>query len=153
MSWTDQGPVSTPPAAVVYGAAILVACAALAGAGLGFHAAQRAPAATGSLDQIQGLDQAVGGKRPIVDLPSVEQGPVAAAPTNSASKDASDDDSNAIAVKQAAVQAAQSKPSQSASDVMDTYNTSPTEKPQAPAKPSIDETPPSSSSHNNDVPF
>ena len=56
-----------------------------------------------------------------------------------------------IAAKTAAAQAVQSKPAQTQSDIDDIL-TSASERPQAPAKPSTDETPPSGPT-KSDVPF
>ena len=150
MAWDDSDPVSTPPGPVVGVVAFLIAPAAVGGVGLGFKASWRDATrpAQGSVDT-QAAGQAVMAQ-PIVELPQPQAAPaptVAAAATNSA-KEA--DDSSDIAAKTAAAQAVQSKPAQAASNIDDIL-TSPSEKPQAPAKPSTDEAPPTAP--KSDVPF
>jgi hypothetical protein len=150
MAWTENGPVSTPPRSMTYAVAGAVCVVAIIGAGLGFRAAWRDTSrpALGSIDQQQATDQAVLAK-PIVDITSVQQQAAAAPATSNATVDKADEtaDSNAIAAKTAAVQAVQSRPSQTAANIDDIL-TSQSEKPQAPAKPSTDEQAP-----KTDVPF
>jgi len=151
MAWTDQpDPVSVPPRGVVYGAAALVFIIALAGLGLGFKAGYRDGGRTplGGVDQAQGVDTASIAK-PIVDIPSVEQqAPVAAA--NAVTADA-DDSTNTVEAKTAAAQAIQSK-QVATTPTIDDVETSSSEKPEAPAKPSTDEQAPGTPS-KTDVPF
>src|SRR5579863_5506092 len=148
MAWTDNGPVSVPPRPVVYGAALVVALAALSGVGIGIRAAWRDNRPELSGGQAGPDDQAVIA-RPIVDIPAVEQQAAAANVATTGSAAAADETaaSNELAAKTAAAQAIQSKPSQSSGDI-DAVMASSSEKPQAPAKPAQDETPPKS-----DVPF
>ena|SRR5579864_6454680 len=148
MAWTDHSPVSLPPQTAVWGAALVIGLAGLAGVGVGLRAGLRDVGRPGlaSADQVQADDQAAIAK-PIVDISAVEQ---QAAASNAASATSAADESNAsneLAAKTAALQAAQSKPSQG-NDNIDQMMASPTEKPQAPAKPVQDEAPPKS-----DVPF
>ena len=131
--------------------AFLIGVAAIAGVGLGFKASSRDASrpAQGSIDtQISGQATLA---QPIVELPQPQAAPKAA---NSIVADANatdnGDDSSAIAQKTAAVQAAQSKPAQAPSNPDDIL-ASPSERPQAPAKPSTDEAPPSAP--KSDVPF
>jgi len=150
MAWNESDPVSTPPGPVVGVVAFLIVLAAVGGVGLGFKASWRDTTrpAQGSVDT-QAAGQAVMAQ-PIVELPQPQAAPaptVAAAATNSA-KEA--DDSSDIAEKTAAAQAVQSKPAQAPSNIDDIL-TSPSEKPQAPAKPSTDEAPPTAP--KSDVPF
>jgi hypothetical protein len=148
MSWTDNGPVSVPPQTVVYGAALVVALAALGGVGVGFRAGWRDAGrpALGAGDQTQGADSAIIAK-PIVDIGAIEQ--QAPPDTSNAASPAVEaaQATNDIAVKTAAAQAAQSRPSQGAVNIDDIVASS-SEKPQAPAKPTTDEQAPKS-----DVPF
>jgi hypothetical protein len=151
MAWIENGPVSLPPPTVVGVVALAIGVAALGGLGVGMKASWRDASrpAQGSVDT-QASSQAILAQ-PIVELPQPQAAPVAAntaaADTNSA-KEA--DDSADIAAKTAAAQAVQSKPAQAASNIDDIL-TSPSEKPQAPAKPSTDEAPPSAP--KSDVPF
>jgi hypothetical protein len=157
MSWIESGPVSVPPkSTVTFIAAVLIA-AALAGAGYGLHAVWRAggPASAGSGDQ--GQDAQAVSARPLVELPPAVAPPPPAANTAAASNaaaaadDESDAEANTIAQKTAAAQAVQSKPAQQPGDI-DQILTSPSEKPQPPAKPSTDEGAPGAPT-KNDVPF
>jgi hypothetical protein len=151
MAWTENGPVSVPSAPVVGVVAFLIGVAALGGVGLGFKASSR-----DTTRPTQGLvDTQVSGQailaQPIVDLPQPQAAPKATNTVVAASNSADNgDDSADIAQKTAAVQAAQSKPAQ-APDNPDDILASPSEKPQAPAKPSTDEAPPSGP--KSDVPF
>jgi hypothetical protein len=156
MSWVDHGPISVPPKSTVTFAAVLLAGVALFGAGYGVHAVWRAggPASAGSGDQSQDA-QAITA-RPLVDLTAAEQKPpppanAAPAANAVAEKDESDEEANSIAERTAAAQAVQSKPAQQTGDI-DQILTSPSEKPQAPAKPSTDESAPGAP-NKNDVPF
>jgi hypothetical protein len=150
MAWIENGPVSVPSTAVVGLVAAAIGIAAIGGVGLGLKASWRDAShpAQGAVDtQVTG--QAIIAQ-PIVELPQPQAAPPAAntaAETNSA-KEA--DDSDEIAAKTAAAQAVQSKPAQAASNIDDIL-TSPSEKPQAPAKPSTDEAPPTAP--KSDVPF
>jgi hypothetical protein len=151
MAWTEHGPVSVPSAPVVGVVAFLIGLAALGGVGLGVKASWRdANRPARGLVDTQASGQAILAQ-PIVELPQPQAAPKATntivADSNSA-KNA--DDSVDIAAKTAAVQAAQSKPAQSAGNPDDIL-ASPSEKPQAPAKPSTDEAPPSGP--KSDVPF
>ncbi len=146
MAWTDHSPVSLPPRTAVYAAALVIGIAGLAGVGVGMRAGLRDVGRPGlaSTGQAQADEQAAIAK-PIVDISSVEQQAVA---TNAAADNADDADaSNELAAKTAALQAAQSKPSQG-NDNIDQMMASPTEKPPTLAKPVQDEAPPKS-----DVPF
>jgi len=153
MAWIDNGPVALPTGRTLTLAAALIGAAALVGAGYGFSSGWRGGAqrVAGAVDPNQDIDQAVDAK-PLVTLTP----PTAPAATNLAASNAieakkSDDEdaSNEIAAKTAAVEAVQSKPAQQAPDIDDLL-TSPTEKPQAPAKPNpADEAPPL----KTDVPF
>jgi hypothetical protein len=151
MSWTDSGPVSLPPRPVAYFAGLLLVAAAIVGVGLGFKASWRngERGGAGLSDQAAGVDAAIPA-RPLVELPPPPQQEAAAntAAANSADdKDEADDTS--IDAQTAAAQEVQSKPSKS-SDNIDDILTSSSEKPQAPAKPSTDESAPPGKS---DVPF
>ena len=150
MAWTDRGPVSVPPNSVVVFIGLVMCAAAIGGVALGFKASWRDATrpAQGSVDT-QAAGQAVMAQ-PIVELPQPQAAPapVAAAATNSAKEV---DDSSDIAEKTAAAQAVQSKPAQAPSNIDDIL-TSPSEKPQAPAKPSTDEAPPTTPP-KSDVPF
>lgn len=152
MSWSESGPVSTPPRSTVTFVAAALAVVAVVGVGYGMHAVWRAggPASVGSGDQGQDA-QAIGAK-PLVDIPAVEQPPVAnAAPAANATAARNDEDeANTIAAKTAAAQAVQSKPAEQPTDI-DQMMASPSEKPQAPAKPSTDEGAPGAPT--NAVPF
>jgi hypothetical protein len=155
MSWSESGPVSTPPRATVSLVAAALAAIALFGVGYGVHAAWRAggPAVVGSGDQ--GQDSQAVLARPLVDIPAVEQPPVAAnaapaAANAAASKNQDEAEANTIAEKTAAAQAVQSKTAQQPTDI-DQMMASPTEKPQPPAKPSTDEGAPGAPT--NSVPF
>jgi hypothetical protein len=153
MSWSESGPVSTPPRSTVTFVAAALAAVAVFGVGYGVHAVWRAggPASAGSGDQ--GQDAAAISAKPLVDIPAVEQPPVAnAAPaTNAAAAKNSDEaEANTIAEKTAAAQAVQSKPAEQPTDI-DQMMASPSEKPQAPAKPSTDEGAPGAPT--NAVPF
>jgi len=146
MAWTQNGPVSVPPQTAVYFIAALVAVLAVAGAGLGFRAASREsgrPSLGGEAASV--VDDAVLA-RPIVVTPAeLQQTAVAAAAASNAAQAGA---TNAIAAETAAAQEVQAKPSKTPTLSPDEILTSPTEKPQAAAKPAQDETPPKS-----DVPF
>jgi len=153
MSWSESGPVSTPPRSTVTFVAAALAVVAVVGVGYGAHAVWRAggSSSVGSGDESQDA-QAISA-RPLVDIPAVEQPPVAnAAPAANAmaSKDQDQAEANTIAEKTAAAQAVQSKPADQATDI-DQMMASPSEKPQAPAKPSTDEGAPGAPT--NAVPF
>jgi hypothetical protein len=154
MSWSETGPVSTPPRSTVTFIAIVLSVVALFGVGYGMRAVWRAggPATAGSGDEVQD-SQAVGAK-PLVDITAVEQPPVAAnaaAPAaNAAAKNEDDEEANSIAEKTAAAQAVQSKTAEQPTDI-DQMMASPSEKPQAAAKPSTDESAPGAPT--NSVPF
>ncbi|HEX3407228.1 MAG TPA: hypothetical protein VHS81_08325, partial [Caulobacteraceae bacterium] len=77
MSWSESGPISTPPRSTVTFVAAALAAVAVFGVGWGVHAVWRAggPASVGSGDQGQDA-QAVAAK-PLLDIPGVEQPPVA----------------------------------------------------------------------------
>ncbi len=150
MAWTENGPVSVPSPTVVGVVAFLIGVAALGGVGLGFRASSRdATRPTQGLVDTQASGQAILAQ-PIVDLPQPQAAPKATNAAVAANATDNGDDSAAIAQKTAAVQAAQSKPAQ-APDNPDDILASPSEKPQAPAKPSTDEAPPSGP--KSDVPF
>jgi hypothetical protein len=156
MSWIESGPVSTPSRSTVTFVAVALAAVAVFGAGYGLHEVWRAggPATAGAGDASQDA-QAIAA-RPLVDLTAVEQKPPPAANAAPAAnavseKDESDEEANSIAEKTAAAQAVQSKPAQQPGDI-DQILTSPSERPQAPAKPSTDEGAPGSPS-KSDVPF
>jgi len=149
MAWIENGPVSVPPTPVVVFVGVVICAAAIAGVGLGFKGSWRDATrpAQGSLADAQAADQAVLAQ-PIVELPQPQAAPVPAAAATNTAKEA--DDSAVIAEKTAAAQAVQSKPAQTPSNIDDIL-TSPSEKPQAPAKPSTDEAPPTAP--QSDVPF
>lgn len=149
MSWTDNGPVSLPPQGVVYVAAALVGLAALGGIGVGFRAGWRDAGrpTSGMSDQTQ-PDTAVMAK-PIVDVAAVSQQPPVPAANSTDQRDEAAA-TNAIAVKTAQAQAIQSKQATSTATI-DEILTPPTEKPQAPAKPTTDEGAPGAP--KSDVPF
>ena len=158
MAWIENGPVSLPRGGVLTLAVLLIGGAAVAGAGLGFSAAWHGgeQRVAGAIDPNQDIDQAVDAK-PLITIgaPPTVPPPVAtnATATNSVAakkaNDSDDDDSNDIAAKTAAVQAVQSKPAEKPADI-DELLASPSEKPQAPAKPTTDEQAPPAKS---DVPF
>ncbi|MBV9996007.1 MAG: hypothetical protein JO127_12430 [Caulobacteraceae bacterium] len=147
MAWIENGPVSLPPPRLAYLAGGLIFLCALAGAGLGFNGSWRNSRPVLGGAQAPAEDQATTA-RPIVEIPTAPP-PAEAANTaaDNSAKNADDDtdDSNDIASQTAAAQAVQSRPSRPAN--IDDILTSRSEKPQAPAKPSSDESPPS------DVPF
>jgi hypothetical protein len=152
MAWIENGPVSLPSGPTLALAAALIGAAAIVGGGFGFSAGWRGGAqrVVGAIDPNQDIDQAPDAK-PLVTLvaptaPAAAN--IAAANTAVARKD-DDDDSNDIAAKTAAVQAVQSKPADDQKNIDDLL-TSPSEKPQAPAKPTTDEQAPPS---KTDVPF
>jgi len=130
---------------------------AVGGMGVGFHAAWRNGdrPSMGGTGASQANDSAVAAK-PIVVLPEMEQQAVAAntaAASNSAAADDADDsndETNSLASRTAAAQAVQSHVTMAGANI-DDLNTSHTERPQAPAKPSADETAPSDG--KSDVPF
>jgi hypothetical protein len=132
--------------------AAVLAAVAVVGLGYGVHAVWRAvgPASVGSGDQ--GQDAAAISAKPLVDIPAVEQPPVAntAPAANAAAARNDEDEANTIAAKTAAAQAVQSKPAEQPTDI-DQMMASPSEKPQAPAKPSTDEGAPGAPT--NAVPF
>ena len=145
MTWTDHGPISLPPRTAVYGAALIIGVAGLIGVGVGLRASLREAGRPGLAGAVSQPDDQAAIARPIVDIPSVEQQAAAnTAATAAAGQGAA---SNELAEKTAALQAAQSQPSQGG-DNIDQMMASPSEKPQAPAKPAQDEAPPKS-----DVPF
>jgi len=151
MAWIENGPVSVPTTPIVVSVGVVLALAAALSVGFGVKASWREAnrPARGDLDT-QAAGQAIIAQ-PIVELPQPQAAPAAntvVAATNSA-KEA--DDSDDIAAKTAAAQAVQSKPAQTQSDIDDIL-TSASERPQAPAKPSTDETPPSGPT-KSDVPF
>jgi hypothetical protein len=154
MAWTDRGPVSVPPNSVVVFIGLVMCAAAIGGVAFGFKASWRdAKAPEQGLVDTQSSGQATLAQ-PIVELPQPQAAPApanvaVAASTNSAKDDV--DDSSDIAEKTAAAQAVQSKPAQASSNIDDIL-TSPSEKPQAPAKPSTDEAPPTTPP-KSDVPF
>lgn len=157
MSWIESGPVSNPPKSTVTFVAVVLAATALFGAGYGAHAVWRAggPASAGSGDE--GRDAQAIGARPLVELPPAVVPPppaanTAAAANATASEDRSDDEANTIAEKTAAAQAVQSKPAAQQPGDIDQILTSPSEKPQPPAKPSTDESAPGAP-NKSDVPF
>ncbi|HEY1750418.1 MAG TPA: hypothetical protein VGG29_04105 [Caulobacteraceae bacterium] len=154
MAWTDSGPVSVPSRGVVAVVAALIFIAGAAGVGFGLHATMRTgPVIAGSGDQA--LDSQAVAAQPIVELPPPPApAPVAAAPSNAAVAKAADKDQaddNDVSAKTAAAQQAQSNPAQQHADVDDIL-TSQSEKPQAPAKPSTDESAPGTPG-KSDVPF
>jgi hypothetical protein len=165
MSWTaHEDPVSIPGRGVVYVAAALIALAAAGGAYLGFKASLRDTshaAASAGVDDTEGLDDAAPA-RPIVDVTPMQAAPPPAAATNAlaaatnatAKHDDDEDSTNDVALRTAAVQAAQNNPAKPAPDI-DTLLTSQSERPQAPAKPSADDEPAQQGSTpaKTDVPF
>ena len=155
MAWIQNGPVSLPPQSAVSVAGTIVAVLAVAGAGMGFRAAWRDGGRPGlaSGDQALAVDGAITAK-PIVEIPSMIQQPAAANTAQAAAADDSSDngdDSNAIAAKTAAAQAAQSRTARPPANI-DDMMTSPSEKPQTPAKSATDESPPGAPV-KSDVPF
>ena len=153
--WTGSGPVSLPPRWLAYSAGCLIVASAIAGVGMGFRAAWRAPSEPGSALDSRPNATADGElvAHPIVELP-----PPVAAPTTNASDDAAADAATdaavaneSIASKAAAAQALQSKAS-SPSENIDDILTSPQEKPPAPVKSPTDEAPPTAPV-KSDVPF
>lgn len=155
MSWTETGPISTPPRSTVTLVAFLLAAAALVGVGYGVHEVWRGGGSVGVGSGDEARDARAVAAKPLIDIPAVEQPPVAAnaAPAGAnavADKDQDEADANTIAAKTAAAQAVQSKPADQPPDI-DQLMTSPSEKPQAPAKPSTDEGAPGGP--NNSVPF
>ncbi len=160
MAWTANGPVSVPPPGLVVFVAGLIVLVAAGGGFLGFKASLRDTShegATLDADETQGLDQAIPAK-PIVDIPAMTAPPPAATNTVAAAANsiiAKADQSaatNEIAVRAAAVQAAQNNPAKPAPDP-DSLLASPDERPQTPAKPSTDDQPPTAPPPKTDVPF
>jgi len=149
MDWIENGPVSAPPRSVAVGAAGVIFVAAALGLGIGLHAAWREAdrRSLGDIDQTD-IAQAVTA-RPIVEIPAAPPPPAAnEAASNAAAEAKDDDDDNDIAAKTAAVQSIQAEPAKPQADI-DQILASPSEKPQAPVKPSQDE----DSSAKSDVPF
>ncbi|MFI4933465.1 MAG: hypothetical protein ACHP7N_02500 [Caulobacterales bacterium] len=151
MSWTDTGPITLPPKPVAYTAAGILAVVAILGVGLGVRASWRdARPSVDSGDQVLGGDQAILAK-PIVEIPAAQQ--QAAAANTVAANSAADQpdetaDSNAIAAQTAAASA------KSAKVAIDQSGDSGAEKPQAAARPSVDEGEPGSpQGAKTDVPF
>jgi hypothetical protein len=133
----------------------LIVVMAIAGVGLGFRAAWRAPSEPGSVSE-NGRNATADGE--LVAHPIVVMPPPVAAPTDDKSDDAAADAATdaevaneSIASKTAAAQALQSKAS-NASGNIDDILTSPQEKPPAPVKSAADETPPTAPV-KSDVPF
>ena len=154
MSWSETGPVSTPPRSTVTFVALLLAGAAVFGVGFGMHSVWRVGGETSADAGDESRDAQAVGAKPLVDIPAVEQPPVAAAApaANVAAKAADEDEANSIAEKTAAAQAVQSKPAQQPTDI-DQMMASPSEKPQSAAKPSTDESAPGGPASNSSVPF
>ena len=154
MAWIEDGPVSTPPRSLTYlVAGVMVITAGIAGA-LGFRATLRdgAPSLLGGRGGARETQQTIDA-RPIVQLPVAQ--PVAVAkPASNALADAADKvDTNSLAAQTAAAQQIQAKPSKPAGNIDDIL-TSPSERPQAPAKPGADETPPGAPDPaKSEVPF
>lgn len=152
MDWIENGPVSAPPRQVAVGAAAVIFVAAALGLGLGFHAVMRDDGrrSIGDIDQID-TSQAVAA-RPIVEIPTAPPPPPAAANAVDANStdEAKDDsqDQQDIAAKTAAAQSIQAQPAKPQADI-DQILASPTEKPQAPQKPTQDE----DAAPKSDVPF
>ena len=154
-AWTGPGPVSLPARWLAYLAGWLIVATAIAGVGMGFRAAWRAPNEPGSVSE-NGPNATADGElvaHPIVELP-----PPVAAPTADKSDDAAADAATdaevaneSIASKAAAAQALQSKPSNPSGNIDDIL-TSPQEKPPAPVKSPADEAPPTAPV-KSDVPF
>ena len=154
-AWIGNGPVSLPPRSLAYTAGVLIVAMAVAGVGMGFRAAWRAPSEPGSALDSDRNATADGEltAHPIVEMPA----PVTAAAPDKADDAAADAATDAavanetIASKAAAAQAVQSKPS-SPSGNIDDILTSPQEKPPAPMKSPADEAPPTAPV-KSDVPF
>ncbi len=150
--WIVNGPVALPPRGLAYFAAGLIATAAVAGVGMGFSAAWRAPVEPGSADAAAANADTDGQltAHPIVELPPPVQ-PVADAASDAAADAATDAEvaNDSIASKAAAAQALQSKPANPSGNI-DEILASPQEKPPAPVKAPADEAPPPVKS---DVPF
>ena len=154
MSWTEGGPVTLPPRPVAYFAAVLLVAAAIVGVGLGFRASWRnGDRLSDTSDQSLGVDAATPAK-PLIDIPILPpQVAAAASATNAAVSKDEAVDSNEIDAQTAAAQAVQSNPSKSGQSIDDAL-TSASEKPQAPAKPSTDESAPGTPDKGkSDVPF
>ncbi len=154
-TWSGAGPVTLPPRWLAYVAGGLIVVMAIAGVGLGFRAAWRAPSEPGSVSE-NGRNATADGE--LVAHPIVVMPPPVAAPTDDKSDDAAADAATdaevaneSIASKTAAAQALQSKAS-NASGNIDDILTSPQEKPPAPVKSAADETPPTAPV-KSDVPF
>ncbi len=151
-AWISNGPVSLPPRWLAYTAAGCILLGAVAGVGMGFQAAWRAPAEPGSTSATTATADGELTAHPIVEMP-----PPVTAPVQEASDAAIDAKVDAevanesIASKTAAAQALQSKPS-SPSGNIDDILTSPQEKPPAPVKAPTDEAPPTAPV-KSDVPF
>ena len=146
--WIENGPVSSPPRAVAYGAGALLVLAAIVGVGLGLQAASRPSAGPDIAAAHADADTLTA--RPLVDIT-----PPTAAP---ASADARSDSSGAdvakaddLAAQTAKAQALQAKPTASPGDI-DSIMTSATEKPPSTAKTGPDELPPNAPV-KSDVPF
>ena len=152
--WSGSGSVSLPPRWLAYLAGFFILVMAIAGIGLGFRAAWRAPSEPGSASDI---GRPTGADGEIVAHPIVEA-PAVAAPAADTSDDAAADAATdadvareSIASKTAAAQALQSK-SSNASGNIDDILTSPQEKPPTPVKAQTDEAPPAAPV-KSDVPF
>jgi len=151
LAWIENGPVSLPPSQIARLAAAAMFALALAGAALGFRAAQREERP--SLDEADTVADQATPARPIVEIPSVQEQTAAAnATASNATADSAGEaaESNAIAAKTAAAEEVQSKQPADIDDIL----TSQSEKPQAPAKPTGDESAPGAPDKGaNDVPF
>jgi hypothetical protein len=150
-AWTGQGPVSTPPRVLAYGAAGALVILAFVGVGMGFKASQRGGGSDLS-DQVASVDEAgTLTAKPIVQLPTA---PVASNTADNTAADEADnsDKASGIDVKTAEAQRIQATTSKSGPDI-DTILTSPSERPTAPAKSAGDEAAPPGPPVKSDVPF
>jgi len=156
MAWIDNGPVSLPPRWLAYTVGFLAVALAIGGVGVGFHTAWRNGDRVSVGGGARAADDTAVAARPIVVLPEMEQQAAAAnaaTATNTAAADDADDnddETNSLASRSAAAQAVQSHVTMAGANI-DDLNTSHTERPQAPAKPSADESAPSDG--KSDVPF
>lgn len=154
MAWVEDGPVSTPPRSLAYLVAGIMVITAGVAAALGFQATLRdgAPSLFSGRGGAHETQQTIEA-RPIVQLPVAPPPAAVKAASNAVADEADKGDSNSLAAQTAAAQQIQAKPSKPAGNIDDIL-TSPSERPQAPAKPGADETPPGAPDPaKSEVPF
>lgn len=148
-AWKEDGPVSTPPRSLAYGAGAALVVLAFVGVGMGMRAAWRESNAPdlGGTSVADAGDVALA--RPIVQLPPP---PVAANAADNAADNTADEKTDAIQMRTAEAQQVQSTASKSGQDI-DQILTSPTERPPGSSKSGADESAPPGPPVKSDVPF